>query len=97
MFWALASIKFSGERLSTQLKTKNITVNTIMMWLYARMREHFFSASSPYSLRLATANEEIIGEWLKENTITGITSHRVISMPCPKLEYVCVPERFSFR
>src|SRR5471030_2198413 len=32
----------------------------------------------PYSCRLATANEEIIGEWLNENTITGIANHNVV-------------------
>ena len=47
------------------------------------MLEHFFSAPSPYSSRLATAKEEMIGEWLKENTITGIASHRVIHRPLP--------------
>ncbi|MNC08594.1 hypothetical protein D3C75_561900 [compost metagenome] len=83
MFCAFASARFSGERLSTQLNTKNITVITIMMCAKDRMREHFFSASSPYSLRFATANAEMIGEWLKENTITGIASHSVIHKPLP--------------
>ena len=47
------------------------------------MREHLRSASTPYSSRFATAKEEIIGEWLKEKTITGIASHSVIHSPLP--------------
>ena len=54
-----------------------------MMCARARMLEHFFSAPLPYSSRFATAKEEMIGEWLKENTITGIASHRVSSRPLP--------------
>src|SRR5690606_2555718 len=76
----------AGERLSTQLNTKNITVSTIMMCARARMLEHFFSAPLPYSSRFATAKEEMIGEWLKENTITGIASHRVSSRPLPVVD-----------
>ena len=86
MFCSFAAARSAGERLRTQLKTKNITVSTIMMWARARMLEHFFSAPSPYSSRLATAKEEMIGEWLKEKTITGIASHRVISRPLPVTE-----------
>ena len=86
MFCAFASARFSGERLSTQLNTKNITVSTIMMWAKPRIREHLRSASWPYSSRLATAKEEIIGEWLKEKTMTGMASHRVIHRPFPVAE-----------
>ncbi len=57
-----AAAKTAGVRLSTQLKTKNIKVSTIMMWAKARIVEHFFSAPSPYSSRFATAKEEMIGE-----------------------------------
>ena len=49
MFCALAACKSSGDRLSTQLKTKNITVTTIIRCEQARMREHFFSAASVLS------------------------------------------------
>ncbi len=50
--------------------------------------EHFCSAISPYSSRFATAKEEMIGEWLNENTITGIASHRVIHRPFPVADAV---------
>ena len=83
MFCSFAAARSAGERLSTQLKTKNMTVSTIMMCARARMLEHFFSAPWPYSSRFATAKEEMIGEWLKENTITGIASQRVIHRPLP--------------
>ena len=35
-----------------------------------------------------TAKEEMIGEWLNENTITGIASHRVIHRPFPVADAV---------
>ncbi len=60
MFCSFAAARSAGERLSTQLKTKNITVNTIMMCA-CEMLEHFFSAPAPYSSRFATAKEEMIG------------------------------------
>jgi hypothetical protein len=58
------------------------------------MREHLRSASTPYSSRFATAKEEIIGEWLKENTITGIASHSVIHRPLP-VAFALLKERVS--
>src|SRR5699024_12104991 len=88
MFCSLAAARSAGVRLSTQLKTKNITVSTIMMCANARIFEHFCSAISPYSSRFATAKEEMIGEWLNENTITGIASHRVIHRPFPVADAV---------
>ncbi len=51
--------------LQQWLKTKNITVSTIMMWAKARILEHFFPAPSLRLHALRNRKEEMIGEWLK--------------------------------
>ncbi|MNF14027.1 hypothetical protein D3C80_2160820 [compost metagenome] len=47
MFCALAAARSAGDRASTQLKQKNITVSTIMLWATARMPLLFASAWAP--------------------------------------------------
>src|SRR5471030_3366638 len=79
MFCALAAARSAGDKASTQLKQKNITVSTIMPCAVARMPLLLRSAWAPYTRFWSTAKAEMIGEWLKENTITGIASHRVCS------------------
>src|SRR5476651_365642 len=78
MFCALAAARSAGDSASTQLKQKNITVSTIMLWAMARMPLLLRSACGPYTRFWSTAKAEMIGEWLKENTITGIASHKVL-------------------
>ena len=80
MFCAFACARSAEDNVNTQLITKNITVRTIRICADAKIREHFCSASSPYSSRFATENAEIIGEWLKANTMTGIVNQMVIQM-----------------
>ena len=84
----MAAARSAGDSASTQLKQKNITVSTIMPWAMARMPLLLRSAWAPYARFWSTAKAEMIGEWLNENTITGIASHRVLKnsgrgMPSP--------------
>src|SRR5471032_548771 len=78
MFCAFASASCAGVRVSTQLNTKNSTITTINRCARHRICELRSSALAPYTRFWSTAKAEMIGEWLNENTITGIASHKVL-------------------
>ena len=63
---------YDGGIESRQLKTKNSTLRQMIRYATFMIFLHLSIAPSANFSRRSTANVEIIGVWLKANTITGI-------------------------
>ena len=84
IFCSFAATNSSGVNVNTQLNTKNITKNNKIVeapfFLYVLI---WRSAPSNvlYSRNCEQVKDEIAGEWLNENTNTGMVSHKVVKKP----------------